>query len=101
LPSIWEKAVDRVRRREQKVLQAAGDDRLTGTKYDWLRNSASMDSEQKQDFVELRRSELKTARAWALKETEMAFYNYVYERPARKHFHWRYGWAVRSTARAY
>jgi transposase len=86
-------AVDRVRRREQKVLKAAGDDRLTGTKYDWLRNPAL---EQKQDFVELRRSELKTARAWALKETAMAFYNYVYERPARKHFHWWYSWAVRS-----
>jgi len=32
----------------------------------------AMDSEQKQEFAELRRSELKTARAWALKETAMA-----------------------------
>ena len=41
-------------------------------------------------------SELKTARAWALKETAMALFSYVYERPARKHFRWWYNWAVRS-----
>jgi transposase len=89
-------AVDRVRRREHKVLKAEGDERLTGTKYDWLRNPAAMDSERKRGFAELRQSELKTARAWALKETAMDLYNYVYEKPARKHFHWWYNWAVRS-----
>lgn len=26
----------------------------------------------------------------------MALYGYVYERPARKHFRWSHGWAVRS-----
>jgi len=89
-------AVDRVRRREHKELKAEGDDRLTGTKYDWLRNPASMDAAQRRDFAQLRQSELKTARAWALKETAMALYNYIYEKPARKHFHWWYNWAVRS-----
>jgi transposase len=89
-------AVDRVRRREQKVLKTEGDERLTGTKYDWLRNPAAMEGKQKREFAELRQSELKTARAWALKETAMALYNYVYEKPARKHFHWWYNWAVRS-----
>jgi transposase len=47
-------------------------------------------------FTELRNSELKTARAWALKETAMTLYSYVYERPARKHFRWWHNWAVRS-----
>jgi transposase len=89
-------AVDRVRRREHKVLKAEGDERLTGTKYDWLRNPASMDNLQRREFAELRRSELKTARAWALKETAMDLYDYVYEKPARKHFQWWYSWAVRS-----
>jgi transposase len=78
------------------VLKAEGDERLTGTKYDWLRNPASMDDKQRREFTELRRSELKTARAWALKETAMDLYNYVYEKPARKHFQWWYNWAVRS-----
>jgi transposase len=89
-------AVDRVRRREHKQLKAEGDERLTGTKYDWLRNPAAMDAERRRDFAQLRQSELKTARAWALKETAMAFFNYVYEKPARKHFQWWYNWAVRS-----
>jgi transposase len=89
-------AVDRVRRREHKQLKAEGDDRLTGTKYDWLRNPAALEGEPKREFAQLRQSELKTARAWALKETAMAFYNYVYQGPARKHFHWWYNWAVRS-----
>ena len=73
-------AVDRVRRREHKELKAEGDERLTGTKYDWLRNPATMDAEQRREFASLRQSELKTARAWALKETGMALYNYVYEK---------------------
>jgi transposase len=89
-------AVDRVRRGEHKELKAEGDERLTGTKYDWRRNPASMDAEQRREFARLRQSELKTARAGALKETGMALYNYVYEKPARKHFQWWYNWAVRS-----
>ena len=89
-------AVDQVRRKEHRALKAEGDERLTGTKYDWLRNPAAMDREQKQEFAKLRDSELKTARAWALKETAMTLYNYVYEKPARKHFQWWYSWAVRS-----
>jgi transposase len=89
-------AVDRVRRREHKGLKAEGDDRLTGTKYHWLRNPATLEDEQRREFAQLVSSELKTARAWALKETAMALFSYVYERPARKHFRWWYNWAVRS-----
>jgi transposase len=82
-------AMDQVRRREHKQLKAEGDDRLTGTKYDWPRNPAALKGEQRRDFTQLRQSELKTARAWPLKETAMAFFKDVYEKPARKHFHWR------------
>ena len=89
-------AVDRVRRREQKRLKAAGDDRLTGTRYDWLRQPAHMEPQDRKEFAKLGNSGLKTARAWALKETAMAQFSYVYERPARKHFRWWHNWAVRS-----
>jgi transposase len=89
-------AVDQVRRKESKMLKAAGDDRLTGTRYDWLRNRAAMEPGDRREFDTLRQSGLKTARAWALKETAMALYNYVYERPARKHFRWWQNWALRS-----
>jgi len=84
--------VDQVRRKENKTLKAAGDDRLAGTRYDWLRNPTSMEPKDRKEFAELRNSELKTARAWALKETAMTLYSYVYERPARKHFRWWHNW---------
>jgi transposase len=89
-------AVDRVRRKENQTLKASGDDRLSGTRYDWLRNPAAMEPKDRREFTELRKSGLKTARAWALKETAMALYNYVFERPARKLFRWWHNWAVRS-----
>lgn len=89
-------AVDRVRRKENKTQRAAGDERLTGTRYDWLRNSAAMEPKDRRAFAELRTSGLKTARAWALKETAMSLCSYVYERLARKHFRWWHNWAVRS-----
>lgn len=89
-------AVDRVRHQENKQLRAAGDDRLVGTKYDWLRNPDGFDDEQWRRFAALRNSNLKTARAWALKEQAMVLWEYRYETPARKHFAWWYRWATRS-----
>lgn len=92
-------AVDLVRRRENKQLRAAGDDRLTGTRYDWLRHPAKMEPADRKQFAALRDSNLKTARAWALKESMMAFFGYFYERPARNHFRWWHNWATRSRLR--
>ena len=89
-------AVDQVRRREHKTLQAVGDDRLKGTRYDWLRNPTTLEQSDRREFAELRKSGLKTARAWALKETAMALFAYVYQGPARKYFRWWHNWAVRS-----
>jgi len=89
-------AVDLVRRRENKQLKASGDDRLVGTRYDWLRHPARREPDDRRQFSALRDSNLKTACAWALKEAMMAFFEYVYERPARKHFRWWHSWAVRS-----
>ena len=89
-------AVDRVRRGENKQLRAEGDDRLVGTKYRWLRNPENFSPSQWRAFAALRRSNLKTARAWALKEQAMALWDYTYEAPARKHFAWWYRWATHS-----
>jgi transposase len=89
-------AVDDVRRKENKALQAKGDKQLVGTRYDWLRNPTTMDPKDRRAFATLRDSHLKTARAWALKETAMSLYDYIYAGPARKHFQWWHRWAVRS-----
>lgn len=89
-------AVDKVRRQENKQLRAASDDRLVGTKYDWLRNPDNFGDRHWRDFAALRNSKLKTARAWALKEQAMVLWDYRYEKPARNHFAWWHRWATRS-----
>lgn len=89
-------AVDRVRRQENKQLRSQGDERLVGTKYQWLRNPDTMTDYQWREFGDLRRSKLKTARAWALKEQAMVLWDYRYEAAARKHFGWWYRWATHS-----
>ena len=58
-----------------------------------------MEPADRKEFAALRDSNLKTARARALKESMMAFFGYFYERPARKHFRWWHSWATRSRLR--
>jgi transposase len=89
-------AVDRVRRAENKLLRARGDERLVGSKYQWLRHPDHFTDEQWREFRALRTSHLKTARAWAMKEQAMALWDYCYAAPARKHFAWWYRWATHS-----
>lgn len=88
-------AVDQVRRAEAKKLAAEGDDRLKKTRYSWLRNPLEEDAEQKREFEPLRASNLKTARAWAIKETLMDFFRYRQVKRAKVFFHDWYGWASR------
>jgi transposase len=89
-------AVDRVRRQERKSPVVEGDERLVGTKYLWLRNPANFTDAAWDAFKSLRESTLKTARAWALKESAMSMFDYVYEGAAQKHFKWWYNWATHS-----
>jgi transposase len=89
-------AVDKVRRREHKQLHAEGDDRLKGTKYDWLQSREKFDLGEWREFCTLRRSNLKTARAWALKEQAMKLWDFSYPKAARNHFAWWYRWASHS-----
>jgi len=89
-------AVDLVRRRENKMLRSRGDQRLIGTRFLWLMRPEKLDYEDKKRFAHLRKSHLKTARAWALRQAGMKLFDYSYEESARKHFHWWHQWAVRS-----
>lgn len=89
-------AVDQVRRAEAKKLAEEGDDRLKGTRYSWLRNPLHENDEQRGRFEPLRNSNLKTARAWAIKETLMDFFSHFRESAARMFFLDWYGWASRS-----
>lgn len=62
-------AVDIVRRRENRALRAEGDDRLVGSKHMWLYAAENLPEHYAADFSLLRKANLKTARAWAIKET--------------------------------
>lgn len=89
-------AVNQVRIQEHKQLKLLGESPLTGTKYQWLRNPANFTFESWHGFSALRKSELKTARAWSLKETAMHLWEYRRLSVARKFFQRWYNWAIRS-----
>jgi transposase len=95
IAQLASEAVDQVRRQESKELVAEGDDRLKGTRYDWLRNPLHETREQKAKAKDIRSSKLKTARAWQIKETLMDFFGYFREADARRFFGEWYAWASR------
>ena len=61
-------AVDQVRRAESKTLAAEEDSTLKGTRYLWLYAKENVPESRADQFAALRVMNLKTARAWALKE---------------------------------
>ena len=89
-------AVDQVRRQEHKALKQAGDDRLTGSKQLWLFNPENISDDRWLEFETLKDQELKTARAWAIKEQFRWLWEYRYAGNARKFFNRWYSWATRS-----
>lgn len=89
-------AVDKVRRQENEQLRRVGDDRLVGTKYDWLRHPNHFAEGEWREFTALRTSKLKTARAWALKEAGMELFEFLSAGAARRHFQRWYWWASHS-----
>ena len=89
-------AVDTVRKQEHKTLVAAGDTRLTRTKYQWLKNPANFDADAWRAFAALRTSSLKSARAWARKESLRPLWDYTYLGAARTFFRGWFWWATHS-----
>jgi transposase len=90
------KAVDLVRRHEHRELGRQGRNDLKGTKYKWLYNPENLSTYQRAEFEALRQSNLKTARAYALKEHFRRFWYYIYTACAIRFFEDWYSWAIRS-----
>ena len=61
-------AVDLVRRSETRELRREGDQTLTGSRYLWLYAKENVPARRAEEFALLRERNLKTGRAWALKE---------------------------------
>lgn len=92
-------ALDHVRRKEQQVLRKAGDRRLTGTKFLWLKTAigrTDFTAPQRRAFGALKASTLKSARAWAMKEAIRRLWEFRSIPRARRIFARWYAWAIRS-----
>lgn len=89
-------AVDKVRRQEHKALMKAGDDTLSGSKYLWLTNPENMTDRARERFAQIKDAELKTGRAWALKEALRELWEYKSAAWATKFWQRWYFWATHS-----
>ena len=89
-------AVDKVRKQEHKALMKAGDDTLSKSKYLWLTNPENMTDKARERFAQLKTAELKTGRAWALKEALRELWGYKSAAWATKFWKRWYFWATHS-----
>ena len=110
LPRAWEKivfdrfhvmkhmteAVDDVRKAEHRRLQAQGDDTLKRTKYLWLFSQENLPEKHAERFAQLKAMNLKTGRAWAIKESLRALWAYRRKGWAKRFWKKWYHWATHS-----
>jgi transposase len=89
-------AVDTVRKREHRELRRIGDDTLLGSKYLWLYSRENLPIQHHERFEELRTIDLKTARAWAIKESLRHLWHYRRRGWAERHWKRWYFWATHS-----
>jgi transposase len=89
-------AVDKVRRQEHKKLAAQGDERLKGTRFLWLANRENVPEWREEEFAGIRKANLRTGRAWAIKEALREFWRYKYTKCAGSFFRRWYLWASHS-----
>ena len=88
--------VDKVRREEHRELMKQGDDRLKGMRYHFLFNPEKLDEERQEELNALQKQQLRTNRAWGIKD----YFRWFWDEPdaiaGREFFdHW-YNWAIRS-----
>lgn len=96
---LLSRAVDKVRVSEHRDLQKEGRQDLKKSKYLWLRNPSKMSRRLWSSFEHLRSSKLKTARAWAIKESAMSLWDYVSQGWATKYWKKWLSWASRCRLR--
>jgi len=90
------KAVDDVRKQENRELCRQGFEGLKGTKYLWLKKPANWSDSQKEQFNQLRNEQLKVAKAWAIKESFARFWHCTSAHSAEGYFNRWHFWATHS-----
>jgi len=89
-------AVDEVRKEEAKKFKAKGIDLLKETKYLWLKNPWNLTENQKVRLSDLEKVNLKTHRAYLLKEAFRRFWDYTYPAWAERYLCQWFWWATHS-----
>ncbi len=79
-------AVDTVRKQEHRRLMRAGASPLTGSKWAWLKSYPDGRSAEAVSFRALNQLNLKTSRAWTIKENFTQFWSYSYKGSAKRFF---------------
>ena len=79
-------AVDAVRKHEHRSLSQAGSSPLKGSKWAWLRKYPDGRSAEAVTFRALNQLNLKTSRAWCIKENFTQFWSYSYKGAAKRFF---------------
>ena len=79
-------AVDTVRKHEHRRLSQAGASPLTGSKWAWLKKYPDGRSAEAISFRALNQLNLKTSRAWCIKENFTQFWSYSYKGAAKRFF---------------
>jgi transposase len=82
------KAVDKVRSEENKMFLSCAYNPLKHTKYQWLKNSERTDNRatKRKEFMPLTQMNLKTARAWRIKEAASMLWDYTNMNIAEKNW---------------
>jgi transposase len=88
--------VNKVRVEEHAELSAQGSSLLKGTRYLWLQNPENMKPTNRARFELLRKTLLRVARAWAMKESARHLWNYGTRRTARRAWKHLIEWMTRS-----
>jgi transposase len=89
-------ALDKVRKREHKALSSQGDSTLAKSKYLWLYSEENVPDRSREHFEAIKSRELKTARAWALKESLRQLWAYHTVGWAKRFWQRWYFWATHS-----
>jgi transposase len=89
-------AVDEVRREEAKELKAKNPEILKRTRYIWLKNPENLTDKQKARLGYLEKLNLRSNRAYLLKETFRELWNYTTKWGARRFLKKWFWWATHS-----
>ena len=90
------KAVDDVRKKEHRDYWARGDETLARSRYLWLYAQEKLPQKHQDRFEQLRAMNLKTGRAWAIKESLREFWKKPTREKALAHWKPWYRWATHS-----